>query len=121
MRDQADHKPSVAQCLACNFRVSRAIEGSTKSLPLLSGVFTVLPSAAPIESGRWDRGVIHAAVRFVEVVQGQGGRELAIRYAGEEVEGGNKRKAWRRCRYYVGRMQERNGMLLDKGLVRMIC
>lgn len=99
--------------------MSRAIEGSTKSLPLLSGVFTVLPPAAPIESRRWDRGVVHAVVCFVEVVQGQGGKELAIRYA-VEVEGGYKRKTWRRCRYYVGRMQARNGMLWDKGLARLV-
>ena len=54
-----------AQCLADGIRVSQANEGSTDSSPLLFGVETVIWPRAAKKSGKWYRGVVDAADRFM--------------------------------------------------------
>ena len=53
-----------AQCLA-DIRVCQPTEGSTDSSPLLFGVDTVLRPRAAKKSGKWYRGVVDAADRFM--------------------------------------------------------
>ena len=48
-----------------DIRVFQATEGSTDSSPLLFGVDTVLRPRAAKKSGKWYRGVVDAADRFM--------------------------------------------------------
>ena len=53
------------QSLADDIRVFQATEGSTDSPPLLFRVETVLWPRAAKKSGKWYRGVVDAADRFM--------------------------------------------------------
>ena len=64
-----------SQCLADDIRVFQATEGSMDSSPSLFGVETVLWPRAAKKSGKWYRGVVDAADRFMK--RGRGGEELA--------------------------------------------
>ena len=67
-----------AQSLVDDFRVSRATEGSTESVPLVLGVETVLWPTAAKNGGKWYRGSRRSGGMFHdEVAQGRGGEQLA--------------------------------------------
>ena len=70
-----------AQCLAGDIRVFQATEGSTDSSPLLFGVETVLWPRAAKKSGKWYRGVVDAADRFMTRCHKGGVEKSELRYA----------------------------------------
>ena len=61
IRDQADQKRTGPNCLVDDFRVFRATEGSTKSIPLVFIVETVLWPTVAKKGGKWCRGVVETA------------------------------------------------------------
>ena len=83
-----------AQCLA-DIRVFQATEGSTDSSPLLFGVEAVLwPRAA--KSGKWYRGVVDAADRFMTRWHKGEAEKSWRRHAAENAKNGDKGKTWGR-------------------------
>ena len=53
------------RCLVEDFRVFRALEGSTKHCPLVFGVETAVWTVAAKKAGKWYWGVLEAAERFM--------------------------------------------------------
>ena len=80
-----------AQCLA-DIWVFQASEGSTDSSPFLFGVETVLWPKAAKKSGKWHRGVVDAANRFMTRWHQHEAEKSWRRHAVENAKSGGKGK-----------------------------
>lgn len=85
-REQTDHKRTSADVYrGANSKCCRATEGSTACSSLLVfGIHTVLWYTASKGGGKWYRGVLEAAARFMGRgdTKGRGGEELATQREG---------------------------------------
>ena len=64
-RRPGGHPKTWHRCLVENLRVFRATERSTEHCPLVFGVETVVWTVAAKKVGKWYRGVLEAAERFM--------------------------------------------------------
>ena len=105
------------KCLVDDLSVFRATEGSTKSVPLVFGVETVLWPTAAKKGGKWYRGVVEAAECFMTRWHRDEAESSWLRHATEDAKSDDKGRGARKgkgSRTDTAVDECRNEMMVDR-------